>query len=750
MKKILLIIILLLTSFLFISCKEDNNITPPDDNNQTEDPVVDPQPGTDTVVYAISGSTEVVEGETITLKVTANGEDVDASKITWQSENLDVATVDASGVVRGIKEGIIKIFATVTTKDGSEALIYEVSVVKKDEPASPVTISCKTELTAGEIVAVSVSFNGEAFDLEWSSSNPTVALIKDGLVFALKEGTAIIKATSVNDTNIRSRITINVKKYEAEDASSEDINYVKNIMKNMTIDEMIGQLVMGSEAGVSVTSNTINMIKNKKLGNFIFMGNNTPSGVEAAGLATALQNLFIDNLAIPAFIAIDQETGRICRLTNGATRFLGNMASAATGDPHDRYLIGEAVGNELKTYGINFDLTPVLDVNNNPNNPVINNRSFSDSQMLVALYGEEMLKGLMSENVMACAKHFPGHGNTATDSHYGLPIINSSIDSLYRIELAPFIHAIYSGIDAIMTTHILFTEIDSDYPATLSSKVLTGLLRETLGFNGMIVTDGMEMQAITNYYGKSEAPVLAILAGADMLCYTTLSGAETAIDAIKAAFDSGRITKERIEESVLRILLKKKKYNLFEEYLPKEGYATYNTLEHDALNLELAKKAVTLYKGEFNGLDKNKKTIIFSSKCSYQLKNYSGTNNSFGKYAMDYLKSKGMKDIDFEYISSLTTSDIDGFISEAKEYEQIVVAISDANAAQVKFVNQLVKERPDTIVIALNLPYDINSYNGVNTYICVYENTPIMVEALTYYMNGEFIATGKSPITLNK
>ena len=746
MKRILLILILLLATILYISCKENNN---PNPNENNEDPIVDPDPNPDPVepdpvVYSIVGEDSLYVGEEITLLITGG----EAPSVIWSSSDDVIATV-SGGIVKGIGEGTV----TITAKIGEVELNKVITVLKKEETPpeeEPLSISCKTELTAGEIAEVKLTFSGEAFDVNWSSSDPSVAFIKDGLIFALKEGATIIKATKVGDSSIRSRVTVRVSKYQAEEPNEEELAFVRNIMKNMTIEEMIGQLVMGSEAGTNATSNALSMIQNRKLGNFIFMGNNTPSGIEAALLATSLQNMFVENLGIPAFIAIDQETGRICRMTNGATRFLGNMASAATGDPYDRYLIGSAVGEELKTYGINFDLAPVLDVNNNPNNPVINNRSFSDNQMLVALYGEQMMKGLMSENVMACAKHFPGHGNTATDSHYGLPIINSSIDSLYQIELAPFIAAIYNGIDAIMTTHILFTAIDSDYPATLSYKILTGLLRNDLGFEGMIVTDGMEMQAITNYYGSLEAPVLAILAGADMLCYTTLTGAATAIDAIKAAYDSGRITKERIEESVLRILLKKKKYNLFDEYLPKEGYNSYSTKDHEDLNLELAKKAVTLYKGEFNGLDKTKKTIIFSSKCSYQLKDYSGTNNSFGKYAQDYLKSQGMKDIDFEYISSLKQNEITTYVNMAKEYEQIVVAISDANSAQVNFVNELYKVRPDIIVIALNLPYDINNYQNADTYICIYENTPIMVEALTYYMNGEYEAKGTSPIKLNK
>ena len=692
MKKIILILIIFLLSLVFVSCKSDNENG---ENNNNRDPIVDhdSDPPVDPIDYKITGVDTLNIGESTILTITNLQEN---DNVRWISDDETIATV-SDGTVSALKEGTVTIKAIIN----DEIITFNLTVLKGEEaPKKPIKLSCKTELTAGEIIKIDTIFKDEVFDIEWTTSNAKVAIIQNGTVLALSPGTTIIKATNVNDTKVFDRVTLTVKKYESEPFSEEDIAFAQNIMKDMTIDEMIGQMVIGSNASTTATSLVQNSIINKKLGNFIFMGSNTPSGVEAGALAAELQNLFMENLGIPAFISIDQETGRICRLTNGGTRFLGNMASAAMGDAHDRYLIGEAVGEELKTYGINFDLAPVLDVNNNPSNPVINNRSFSDNPLTVSLYGVEMMNGLKASGVMSCAKHFPGHGDTATDSHYGLPVINYGMDRLYRVELAPFICAIYNGIDAIMTTHILFTALDSEYPATLSNKVLTGLLRGDLGFNGLIITDGMEMQGITNGYGDQEAAVLAVQAGADILCYTTINGAVTAIDAIKAAYNEGKITKERIEESVLRILIKKKKYNLFNDYLPKEGYANYKTTEHEALNLELAKKAVTVYKGDFSGLDKTKKTIILSSKCSYQLKDYTGNNNSFGYYAKVYLNQNGMNDVTFQYISSIKANEVDSVVNTALKYDQIVVAISDANSAQIKLVNELAKSRSDLIVVS--------------------------------------------------
>ena len=543
-----------------------------------------------------------------------------------------------------------------------------------------------------------------------------------------------------------------VNKYIAPNASQEDLDYVNNILKDLTLDEKIGQMLIGSYNGTTMSSDAINAIENYKLGNFIHMAYNVPDGATAGSFTTEIQNKMVSTTGIPGFICIDQEGGRVTRLTNGGTRFIGNMAIAATNDPNNAYLVGAATGEELKNYGINFDLAPVLDVNNNPNNPVINNRSYSDNAITVSLFGRQMIAGLASSSVMSCAKHFPGHGNTSTDSHTSLPKITSTKEDLYAIELAPFISAIASGIDSIMTTHIIFSAIDKEYPATLSKAVLTDLLRNELGFDGIIVTDGMEMAAIANNYGVGQAAVLAVKAGADLLAYTTISNPITAHQSIKAAVMNGEITEERIDESVRRILLKKLKYDLFDNYLPSENYADYDLSDHLALNLAIAKKSVTVHLGEFNGLDSTKSTLILSSKASITLETgLSGSDNSFGYIASQYLKSNGFKKCDYFDISSLTSARVSELVATTSNYEQVVIAVNDANSLQISLVNQVSSGRDDLIVVALNLPYDINKYaNTVNNYICIYEYTPVMVDALKRLMNGEYQATGSSSIVLNK
>ena len=536
---------------------------------------------------------------------------------------------------------------------------------------------------------------------------------------------------------------------ESQRGSEDYLKYkdqVDNIISKMTLEQKVGQMFIGSSSGTTITSASISAINDYHLGNFIFMGDNVTDPTKVSKLVSDLQEKFVGSNGVSGFISIDQETGTVNRMNSGATRFLGNMAQAATNDSYTSYLVGSSVGEELKYYGINFDLCPVLDVNNNPNNPIINCRSYSDDPIKVANFGSQMMKGLKSKNVMSCSKHFPGHGNTSTDSHLALPLISSSLDDLYQIELAPFISAIYNGIDSIMTTHIVFSNIDSKYPATLSYDVLTGLLREKLGYTGLIVTDGMEMSAIAKNYGKEEAAILAINAGADILCYTSVSDPVKCIPAVLNAINNGTIKQSRIDDAVKRIISKKVKYDLIENYLPKNT-SVFDTKAHEELNISLARKSVTKV-GEFSGLDKTKNTIIMSVKSTYDL-GYSGNENSFAYYASRYLKSKGMKNCDYEVIGA-NSSNYNDYINKALGYEQVVVAIDTALANDIKFINELTSKKENVVVIALKLPYDFNNYNKVNTFMCIYDRTPVMIKALTEALNGEYIASGVSPIKLKE
>ena len=724
MKKVCLILLIILSLFIFGCAKQENK-----DNSKIEKKI-----------EVLNEVKEMEIGEALILDVKFylvknNIKEEVNYNATYGTSNAMVLRVE-KGTLKAYQEGVAIVYVY-ADEDADFEYSFTVEVKSSDNK------EINLELSAGEFKDLNIKGD----NLRYEFSNDKIAIADGSFILGLREGNAIVSV--YNNNVLVKKINLTVKKYQAPKVDEADLKRADDILKTLSLEQKVGQMFIGSTTGTSLNSSAKKAISDYHLGNYIYMGYNCTAPLETSKMSVDLQNRFKEaNGGIPGFISIDQETGTVNRMNVGATRFLGNMATAATNDPYNSYLVGEAVGEELKYYGINFDLAPVLDVNNNPLNPIINCRSYSDNPIKVSRFGVNMINGLKSQNVMSCSKHFPGHGNTSTDSHLDLPTINSSLDDLYKIELAPFIAAIYNGIDAIMTTHIVFSCLDTTYPATLSKTVITGLLREELGYEGLIVTDALEMSAITKGYGKSQAAILAIQAGADILCYTSVSDPMEVIPNVIKAVNDGEIDIKIIDKAVERILLKKIKYGLFEETL-EERNTLFDVTNHIRLNQSLARQSVTDYNNNFDGLDKSKNTIIMSSPSAYEL-GYSGDQNSFAYYCSRYLKEKGMKNCDYDVISSITNSNIDEYINKALDYDQIVIAIDSANDAQIKFVNELAKKRNDIIVVALKLPYDYNYYENVNTFITIYDRTPIMIEALSKLMNGEYHATGVCPVNLNK
>ncbi|NED32196.1 glycoside hydrolase family 3 N-terminal domain-containing protein, partial [Streptomyces sp. SID8499] len=257
-------------------------------------------------------------------------------------------------------------------------------------------------------------------------------------------------------------------------------------------------------------------------------------------------------------VAIDEESGDVTRLdVRTGSSFPGNHALGAVDDPDLTRGVARELGRRLAACGVNFDWAPSADVNANPDNPVIGVRSFGAATDLVARHTAAWVEGLQSTGVAACTKHFPGHGDTNVDSHHAVPRIDVDADTLYERELPPFRAAIAAGTRAVMSAHILVPALDADRPGTLSRRILTGLLREELGYQGLIVTDGMEMRAISGTYGLEHGVVLAIAAGADAICVggglcdeATVLGLR---DALVAAVRSGELPEERLSDAAARV-----------------------------------------------------------------------------------------------------------------------------------------------------------------------------------------------------
>jgi beta-N-acetylhexosaminidase len=312
---------------------------------------------------------------------------------------------------------------------------------------------------------------------------------------------------------------------------------------------MIGKLVMIDLPDTQLSADTKAHLVRYKPGGIILFRKNIVSLEQTKTLILELKALLGNDL----LLAIDMEGGGVWR-----TNFLPYAPSAmnlgASNDPDLARVIGALVGRGLRSLGINWNFAPVLDINNNPANPVISDRSFGENPKQVTNLGLAWAEGLISAGVAACAKHFPGHGDTHLDSHLALPTVTRNLEGLEEYELVPFRAAVATDLPSIMTAHIIYPAIDPEFPATLSKKILTGLLRERAGYNGVIVTDSMGMDAIDKNYGRGQAAILSILAGADMIeALGSQASQIQTFEALEAATRDGRISPERIQESLMRI-----------------------------------------------------------------------------------------------------------------------------------------------------------------------------------------------------
>lgn len=300
--------------------------------------------------------------------------------------------------------------------------------------------------------------------------------------------------------------------------------------------------------GTSVPPELVELVERGVRSVVLFSRNvTTPEGV--LELTNAIKRLTPEALAI----AIDQEGGAVQRLRRGFTELPAMRALGASGDATLAARVGALLGSELRAVGVDWDFAPVLDVDTNPNNPVIGARALSSDPALVARLGLALAAGLASAGVAACGKHFPGHGDTELDSHLALPKLPHSLERLERVELVPFRAAATSGMASIMTAHVVFSPLDSRYPATLSEPVLNGVLRRRLGYRGLVVSDDLEMKAIIEHFGVEEAMVRGLLAGVDvfLVCHSP-ERMHAAIDAVIRAVEAGTVPLSVVEAALGR------------------------------------------------------------------------------------------------------------------------------------------------------------------------------------------------------
>ena len=361
----------------------------------------------------------------------------------------------------------------------------------------------------------------------------------------------------------------------------------------MNLKAKISQLIICGFDGTTPPKELTRLIKTHGIGGVILFQNNLQDPIQIARLNHQLQHL---STLAPLLIMIDQEGGRVSRLPPSFTRF---PACALLGDCNSydlSYRMGQATARELRAVGINMNLAPVLDVRTNPANTVIGDRAFGSHPTLVSKLGLALMVGLQDNGVIACGKHFPGHGDTVADSHQELPTVTHPLDRLMQVELKPFQHAIENRLQAIMTAHVIYTSLDTRFPATLSKKIVTKLLREAMGFHGLVITDDLQMKAVADHYPLTEAAIKAITAGADLLLICRHPELlEIILEALHKAVKRGAISEKQINHSLARILSLKEKMLLPYHPASLKGIkATVGHPDHQKIAHEIQTRAMRM------------------------------------------------------------------------------------------------------------------------------------------------------------
>ncbi|GAA1632697.1 glycoside hydrolase family 3 protein [Kribbella alba] len=535
-------------------------------------------------------------------------------------------------------------------------------------------------------------------------------------------------------------------------------------IQGMSLEDKIGQMFVlfayGPDGATVDARNTklygvatpAEVVAKYKPGGWIYFNarDNVQNPTQLATYSNQLQTAATQTgMHVPLTIATDQEQGVVVRIGPPATQFGGNMAHGATRDTADARTAAGITGRELKAMGIRQDYAPDADVNVNALNPVIGVRSYSSDPKLVSDMTVAQVLGYQKDaGITATAKHFPGHGDTRDDSHTALPTINHTLQEWNTIDAPPFKAAIKAGIDSIMTAHIVVPSLDpSGDPATLSKPILTGVLREQLGFKGLIITDALEMAAVRAKYGDAEVAVRAIEAGADQLLLPPAPDVQfkAVVDAVRA----GRISERRIDESLLRILLLKLKNGvLFQPFVdPAKIATTVGTPASLATAQQIVDKSVTLVKNDANTLplsnDPRKILVTGWGVTTTQAL----ANSLTRRGATTTVAQTGAAPSDAAITDAVTKSQAND-VTVVLTQKAWDTTVTDKLAKQQKLVKDLLATGRTVIVVAVRDPYDIAYFDQAPTYLATYGYAAVSMESLAKVLYGEIKPTGKLPVDI--
>lgn len=391
--------------------------------------------------------------------------------------------------------------------------------------------------------------------------------------------------TDFKKDNKNSTIDNNPTTPEEKVVEKPKVDELKEKIKAMTLEEKAGQLVMFGLDEYTNNAHSKEMVEKYKVGGFILFEKNIKDAKQMLSLINSLKQSNLINKA-PLFLSIDEEGGRVTRMPKEFVKLPSSKYIGQFNNSQLSYDIGTILGKELKSFGLNMDFAPVLDINSNAKNPVIGDRAFGANEKLVSKLGLETMKGIQKEKVIPAIKHFPGHGDTSVDSHIGLPVVNNTLSRLKSFELVPFKEAIDNGADMVMVAHILLPKIDDKSPASFSKTVITDILRKDLNFNGVVITDDMTMGAVMKNFKIEEAAVMSLKAGTDIIlvCHDYNNQIKV-IDNIKKSIENGNLSMEEVDEKLYRILKLKDKYNLKDDIVQSIDIPSINQKIKSTLNI---------------------------------------------------------------------------------------------------------------------------------------------------------------------
>ncbi len=507
---------------------------------------------------------------------------------------------------------------------------------------------------------------------------------------------------------------------------------------------MAGHKLVAGFEGTRLPEDMVRLIKEHKVSNIILFRRNIISGDQLKQLCEEIQSLVYKETGTAALITIDQEGGSVSRLPGGHTVFPSQMAVAASGKPENAFESARLTGLQLKEYGVNFNLAPVMDLNLNPDNPVIGTRSFSDRPSVAASYGAESIKGYKEAGILCSAKHFPGHGDTAVDSHSGLPVVDKSLDEMQATELLSFKAAVKGGVPAVMMSHILYPKLQKNpLPATMSRDIITGLLKEKMSFTGLVISDCMMMDAILKYYGTVEGCVASAKAGIDLIFVSHDPAlAAKAAEGIRDMILSNGIIEEEALASEQKVLAAKAQ-------LADIDRPSLTEEEKYAMRIKaasIAKEAICLVNADsLPSLGSKPLFIGMPAAKASQASDDVTRLISFPRALSDALGGDR-----YELDKEMSESDIPLILSAAGNADAAILGVQGIRLSQAeeKLLNALRGIGKPVICVALRTPYPLSRLPQGVAGLAVFDYSEDSLNALTETFRSETAPSGQMPVRL--